>query len=38
MGTVPGFGVPYLPLTLGDEPPTTVTDGAGHIIMLAFTP
>lgn len=30
--------IPYMPLTLGDEPPTFVTDGAGRLIMLAFTP
>lgn len=29
---------PYMPLTLGDEPPTFVTDGAGRLIMVAFTP
>ena len=35
---VSGGSVPYMPLTLGDEPPTFVTDGAGRIIMVAFTP
>lgn len=33
-----GGGIPYMPLTLGDEPPTFVTDGAGRLIMVAFTP
>ncbi len=35
---VSGGNVPYMPLTLGDEPPTFVTDGAGRLIMVAFTP
>lgn len=35
---IPGAGVAYMPLTLGDEPPTFVTDGAGRLIMVAFTP
>lgn len=28
----------YMPLTLGDEPPTFVTDGAGRLAMVAFIP
>lgn len=31
-------GAAYMPLTLGDDPPTFVTDGAGRLIMVAFTP
>lgn len=30
--------VAYMPLTLGDQPPTFVTDGAGRLIMVAFAP
>jgi hypothetical protein len=27
-----------MPVTLGNEPPTFVTDGAGRLMMVAFTP
>jgi hypothetical protein len=36
--TVAGGAVPYMPVTLGNEPPTFVTDGAGRLMMVAFTP
>ncbi len=38
IGVTAGFGAAYMPLTLGDEPPTLVTDGAGRLIMVAFAP
>lgn len=36
--TLNSLGGAYMPLTLGDDPPTFVTDGAGQLIMIAFTP
>lgn len=28
----------WIPLVTGDEPPVLVSDGAGHLILVAWTP